>query len=98
MTCVLIRWSAGRSDEPYTAVVTFNGDCELVEGAEAGSETESPPALVSTVTCAEVEAETAEPPALAMTKDPAVKYEADVCFVLSRSDTNFSPCLTWNGY
>ena len=63
-----------------------------------GSETESPPALVSTVVDAEVEAETADPPALVTTKDPAVKYEADICFVLSRRDTNFSPFLTWNGY
>ena len=98
MTSVMIRWSAGRSEEPYTAVVVLNEDCELVEGAEVGSETVSPPALVSTVVDAEVEAETAGPPALVTTKDPTVKYEADVCFVLSRRDTHFSPFLTWNGY
>ena len=87
----------GHPDEPYTTVVVLGGSWEPVDGAEAGSETESPPALVSTVIGAEVGAETAEPPALVMTKDPAVKYEADICFVLSRRDTNFSPCLTWKG-
>ena len=98
MTSVMIRWSAGRSEEPYTAVVVLNEDCELVEGAEVGSEAVSPPALVSTVVDAEVEAEAADPPALVTRKDPAVRYEAGVCFDLSRRDTNCSPFLTWNGY
>ena len=77
MKSVLIRWSSGRSDEPYTAAetgITFDTppklvveDCEPVEGAEVGSETDSPPALVSTVEGAEVGADTATPPALETT-------------------------------
>ena len=73
-------------------------DSELVEGAEAGVETTAPPALGSTVVGAEAGAESAAPPALVTTKDPTVKYEADVRFVLSRRDTKVSPFLTRNGY
>ena len=73
MTCWYVLWSAGRSEEPYTAVVLLNVDSELVEGAEAGVETTTPPALGSTVVGAEAGAEPAAPPALVTTKDPTVK-------------------------
>ena len=77
-------------------------DWEPVDDAEVGSETDSPPTLVSTVEDAEVEAEAAFPPTLVTTKDPVstlalgVKYEADNFPDWSSREVNFSPSLTRN--